>query len=66
MNREVLNVNQDPLGMPAKWVKQTGSCEIWTKRLEDQSIAVAIINRGSRPDHVPVRADDIGMLDTPN
>ncbi|HLF73970.1 MAG TPA: hypothetical protein VI524_06475 [Anaerolineales bacterium] len=65
MNREVLAVNQDPLGMPAKRVKQIGTCEIWTKRLADSSVAVAVINRGSRPADVPLQARDIGLLDTP-
>ncbi|HLO15174.1 MAG TPA: hypothetical protein VK206_10120, partial [Anaerolineales bacterium] len=65
MNREVLAVNQDPLGIPAKCVKQMGHCEIWTKRLADQSVAVAVINRGSRPEDVTVKARDIGMFDAP-
>jgi alpha-galactosidase len=65
MNREVLDVNQDPLGIPARRVKQIGQCEIWTKRLADTSVAVSVINRGSRPEDVTVQARDIGMLDTP-
>jgi alpha-galactosidase len=65
MNREVLDVNQDPLGFPAKRVKQIGTSEIWTKRLTDSSVAVSIINRGSRPQDVSVEARDIGMFDTP-
>ena len=65
MNRAVLNVNQDPLGIPAKRVKQMGQCEIWTKRLADSAVAVAVVNRGSRPEAVTIRARDIGMLDTP-
>ena len=65
MNREVLALNQDPLGIPAKRVKQIGQSEIWTKRLADGSVAVAAINRGSRPDEVTIRARDIGMLDAP-
>ena len=65
MNREVLDVNQDVLGIPARRVKQMGQCEIWTKPLADQSIAVSIINRGSRPDDVTIKARDIGLLDTP-
>jgi alpha-galactosidase len=40
-------------------------CEIWIKPLADKSVAVSVINRGSRPDDVTVRARDIGMLDTP-
>ena len=65
MNREVLAVNQDPLGIPGKRVKQIGGCEIWTKRLADSAVAVAVINRGSRPEDVTARARDIGMFDTP-
>jgi alpha-galactosidase len=65
MNPEVLAVNQDALGIPAKRVKQDGTCEIWTKRLADESVAVSVINRGSRPEDVTVRARDIGLLDTP-
>lgn len=65
MNREVLDANQDPLGIPAKCVRQMGQSEIWTKRLADGSIAVAVINRGSRPEDVTVKARDIGMFDAP-
>ncbi|HEX5840327.1 MAG TPA: glycoside hydrolase family 27 protein [Anaerolineales bacterium] len=64
-NREVLAVNQDPLGIPASRVKQIGSCDLWTKRLADGSTAVAVINRGSRTEEVTVKARDIGLLDTP-
>jgi len=64
-NREVLDVNQDVLGIPAKRVKQIGQSEIWTKRLADESVAVAVINRGSRGEEVTIRSRDIGMLDTP-
>lgn len=65
MNREVLDVNQDVLGIPAKRVKQIGQSEIWTKRLADEAVAVAVINRGSRGEEVTIRSRDIGMLDTP-
>jgi alpha-galactosidase len=65
MNREVLAVNQDPLGRPAKRVKRAGSCEVWTKRLADSSMAVALINRGSRGEDVLLKARDIGLLESP-
>jgi alpha-galactosidase len=65
MNREVLDVNQDPLGIPAQRVKQIGTCDIWTKRLADSSAAVAVINRGSRASDVILKARDIGLFDTP-
>ena len=64
-NREVLDVNQDALGIPARRVKQFGFCEVWIKPLADKSVAVSVINRGSRTETVPVKARDIGMLDAP-
>ena len=65
MNREVLDVNQDALGIPAGRVKQIGICDIWTKRLADASVAVSVINRGSRGEDITLRARDIGLLDRP-
>lgn len=65
MNREVLDVNQDSLGIPARRVKQVSTCEIWTKPLSDASMAVAVVNRGSSLAEITLQARDIGMLDTP-
>lgn len=65
MNREVLDINQDALGIPASRVKQISSCEIWTKRLADSGTAVAVINRGSRGEDISLKARDIGLLETP-
>jgi len=65
MNREVLAVNQDPLGKPARRVRQHGPNEVWRKPLQDGSVAVALINRGSSGSDMTLRASDIGMLDTP-
>ncbi|HSH82621.1 MAG TPA: glycoside hydrolase family 27 protein, partial [Herpetosiphonaceae bacterium] len=65
MNREVLAVNQDPLGKPARRVKQRGPCEVWKKPLADGSVAIALINRGATGSDVTLQAGDIGLLDTP-
>jgi len=65
MNREVLDVNQDPLGIPAGRVRQIGSCDIWTKRLSDSATAVSVTNRGSIAQDLLLRTRDIGLLDTP-
>jgi alpha-galactosidase len=64
MNREVLAINQDSLGIPASRVKQIGTSEIWTKYLADSSTVVAIINRGSRGEDISLKARDIGLLET--
>ncbi len=65
MNREVLAVNQDPLGRPAVRVIRKVGCEIWKKPLSDGSLAVAIVNRGSSGSDVVLRAMDVGLLDLP-
>lgn len=44
-NREVIAVNQDPLGLQAKKVKDSGDLEIYAKPLSDGSWAVALLNR---------------------
>lgn len=64
-NQEVLAVNQDIMGIPAKRVKQMGPCEVWKKPLSDGSVAVALINRGSTGSDITMKARDIGLLDTP-
>jgi alpha-galactosidase len=64
-NREVLAVNQDALGKPARRMKRSGRCEVWAKPLSDGSSAVALINRGSEGEDVRLKAGDIGLLDGP-
>jgi alpha-galactosidase len=63
MNREVLAVNQDPLGIPGRRVKRYGSCEVWKKPLTDGAMAVMVVNRGHSGEDVSLKAGDIGMLD---
>jgi alpha-galactosidase len=63
MNREVLAVNQDRLGVPAKRLRQWGPCEAWTKPLADGSLALALFNRGSSGADVTVSARDLGLGD---
>ena len=45
-NDEVLAVNQDPLGKPARLVKEVNGIQIWLKQLLDGSVAVGLFNTG--------------------
>jgi alpha-galactosidase len=65
MNREVLAINQDPLGRPSQRVHQADECDIWTKSLADGAMAVAIVNRGASTRDITLRAGDIGLSDSP-
>ena len=44
-NDEVLAVNQDPLGSPARRVLQANGTEIWVKNLKDGCKAIGLFNR---------------------
>ncbi len=46
-NREVIALNQDPLGQQATRVRDDGLIQVFAKPLADGSWAVALLNRGS-------------------
>jgi alpha-galactosidase len=48
-NREVIGIDQDPLGRPGRRVVQRGPLEVWTRPLEGKRAAVALFNRGAVP-----------------
>ena len=46
-NKEVIGINQDPLGREAKRVWKDGDREVWAKPLKDGGRAVVLLNRGA-------------------
>src|SRR5262249_29453756 len=60
-NREVIAVDQDPLGKQGARVLASGDHEIWTRSLADGSTAVAIFNRGAKDTTITTRWADIGL-----
>jgi alpha-galactosidase len=60
-NDEVLDVNQDPLGKQAARVAQQSDTEVWSKELEDGSLAVGFFNRGAEERSVSVTMSDLGL-----
>jgi len=60
-NDEVLEVDQDPLGMAAGRVSKDGDCEVWAKKMEDGSRAVGLFNRGLFPAKVTARWVEMGL-----
>ncbi|OQU91579.1 alpha-galactosidase 1 isoform X3 [Sorghum bicolor] len=61
-NKEVIAVNQDPLGVPGKKVRMEGSSEIWAAPLSEYRTAVVLLNRHAK-DQATITAhwDDIGL-----
>jgi alpha-galactosidase len=64
MNKEVIAIDQDPLGQQGRRVKKTGNLEIWSKQLQDGGRAVALLNRGSAATKMSVAWTDIGYPDS--
>jgi len=59
-NREVIAVDQDPLGVQGRRVKRNGEQEVWSKQLADGGRAVVLFNRGAKDAEVSVSWTDIG------
>jgi alpha-L-fucosidase len=66
-NDEVLAVNQDPLGQPARRVSASGEVpEIWTKQLAGGALAVGLFNRGNQSVKLSVAWRDLGFIAPPH
>ena len=44
-NKEVIAVNQDPLGSEGRRVRKDGDLEVWAKQMQDGSRTVVLLNR---------------------
>jgi alpha-galactosidase len=60
-NREVIAVDQDPLGIQGRVVEQHGSGQVWSKPLAGGAVAVALLNRGSAPLRISTHAGRVGL-----
>ena len=60
-NRELIAVDQDPLGQPGVRVRQDGATEVWAKRLADGGRAVVLFNRGAAPADISVKWEELGF-----
>jgi alpha-galactosidase len=63
MNKEVIAIDQDPLGLQGDVVKesQNGRLQVWSKKLADGPKAVALFNRDAVPHQITVAWNDIGF-----
>ncbi|PON87761.1 Glycoside hydrolase [Trema orientale] len=60
-NKEVIAVNQDPLGVQAKKVRMEGDLEIWAGPLSGYRVVVVLLNRGPQRISIIAQWDDIGI-----
>ncbi|KAJ6372857.1 hypothetical protein OIU76_027230 [Salix suchowensis] len=63
-NKEVIEVNQDKLGVQGKKVKKNGDLEVWAGSLSNKKVAVVLWNRRSSRATVTAYWSDIGLEST--
>jgi alpha-galactosidase len=59
-NKEVIAVNQDPLGIEGRRVRKEGDLEVWARPLQDGSRAVVLLNRAANEKEITVSWENLG------
>jgi alpha-galactosidase len=65
-NKEVIAIDQDPLGKQATRTSKDGDLEVWARPLADGGHAVGLFNRGDSPATVTAKWSDLGISGTMN
>jgi alpha-galactosidase len=60
-NKDVIAVDQDPLGMQGRKIADSGATEVWMKPLSGSARAVILFNRGTVAAPVSVNWEQIGL-----
>ncbi|CAN6453478.1 unnamed protein product [Victoria cruziana] len=60
-NKEVITVNQDPLGVPGRKIRSANGLEVWAGPLSGRRIAVVLWNRSSSRALITVGWREIGI-----
>jgi alpha-galactosidase len=61
LNREVIAVDQDPLGKAATRVSVDGEQEVWARPLVRDAFAVGLFNRGTTAAEIRVKWSDLKL-----
>jgi alpha-galactosidase len=61
INREVIAVDQDPLGKQGDRVSAVGPTEIWSKPLSNGALVVGLFNRADAPSPITLKLQDVGF-----
>ncbi len=59
-NKEVIAIDQDPLGRQGRRVWKDGDLEVWGKQLKNGDRAVILLNRGSAEHEITVNWEQVG------
>ena len=61
MNKDVIAIDQDPLGKQGDRVSADGPFEVWSKPLKDGSVAVGLFNRGHDAEQMSLPLAKLGL-----
>jgi alpha-galactosidase len=61
LNKEVIAIDQDTMGLQGRRVKKMGDLEVWSKQLADGGRAVALLNRSGKAATIAADWQDIGF-----
>jgi alpha-galactosidase len=61
MNKDVIAIDQDPLGKQGDRVSAEGPFEVWSKPLKDGSVAVGLFNRGHDAESMSLPLQKLGL-----
>ncbi|MGO9240992.1 MAG: glycoside hydrolase family 27 protein [Bryobacteraceae bacterium] len=59
-DKEILAIDQDPLGRQGRRVAKDGEREVWARELQGGYRAVALLNRAATPQLITVKWEDLG------
>ncbi|HWU48432.1 MAG TPA: glycoside hydrolase family 27 protein [Asticcacaulis sp.] len=59
-NKEVINIDQDALGVQGRRIASANGAEVWMRPLADGGRAVVLLNRSSRPQNITANWADLG------
>lgn len=62
LNRDVIAVDQDPLGKQGDRAYEAGPLEVWTKPLSGGELAVAMFNKTGSPTKMTLTLSEVGWL----
>jgi alpha-galactosidase len=61
MNRDLIAVDQDPLGIQGRVIRRDREYDVWMKRLSGRAVAVGLFNRSPRAVEIPVSWLELGF-----
>ncbi len=61
LNKDVIAVDQDPMGVEGNRISKDGDREVWARPLAKGAYAIGLFNRGSEPATIAVKWSDVKL-----